>query len=443
MFWKHKQSGFSSSKSNEVFANGFLVELKTELSAIGVQGIENPIDAPIRTLSPLSHHAMNALKISSPPSYDQINSSKNPHTTIRPVNSEPVQFEALPSEPSGRRSKSDPPIKYDSAAMPHSTKTLPAVPTHSSPPLAWQNTMSGNGLVRTISAEFGLTRKYSNNNLHIAEDSSTSSNGNATSLVIGPGASQWSSAVGRANLGKSGRVIERLMGENDMLKRDLHIERLRAEESKQAVKMAEGKMEALTSEYEGKLHEAAINKTLLRRKERQVEDLKSQVEGEKRRANAAVEGEHMWRDAMEKLEEDSKRKVEEAQTYAALMEGRNNAMTSHWKEQGAEVSRTVSKLGKEIETLVEDRRGDDRRMNMLQDLCDQQTEQLLFLIKEKESIGAAFEAYKREQEESLAAIKEKAKAQEQLNDEIIRESQKVLGELKWALAVKKNTTIAD
>jgi chromosome segregation ATPase len=322
--------------------------------------------------------------------------------------------------------------------MPHSTKTLPNLPSmHTKPPLTRQNSnLVGNGLARAISSEFGPTRAYNNSTLHTPEDTSASTNGLSTSPNLGQG--QWSSAVGRANLGKSGRVIERLMGENDMLKRDLNIERLRAEESKQAVKMAEGKMEALAAEYDGKLHDAAINKTLLKRRERQLADLKSQIDGEKERADKAVERERGWREAMERLEVESKRKVEEAQTFASLMEGRNKAMTSHWKEQGAEVNRTVGKLRKEIEALVQERRNDDSRMNMLQGLCDQQAEQFTSLQREKDGIQAAFENYKVAQDDALKGIKERARAQEDANEEALKETHRVLGELKWALGVKKN-----
>jgi hypothetical protein len=130
--------------------------------------------------------------------------------------------------------------------------------------------------------------------------------------------------------------------------------------------------------------------------------------------------------------------VEEAQTVAALMEGRNKALTSHWKDQGVEVDRTVTKLSKEIESIVEERRNDDRKMNMLQGLCDQQAELLGSLEREKQGIQMAFERYKKEQEESLQGIKERAQQQEAANEATLRESQKVLGELKWALAVKKN-----
>lgn len=228
------------------------------------------------------------------------------------------------------------------------------------------------------------------------------------------------------------------MTDNDMLKREITLERLKAEDAKQASRMTEGKMEALVAEYDGKLHDAAINKTLLKRRERQVAEMKSQVESEKSRADKAIEREQGWKEAMEEIQETSKREVEEAQTHAALMDGRVKAMTSHWKDQGVEVDRTVAKLGAEIENIVRERRGDDVRMNMLQSLCDQQADQLRALEAEKQGIADAFERYKMEQEDGLKEIKERASEQERRNEAVLRESTKVLGELKWALGVKAN-----
>lgn len=290
------------------------------------------------------------------------------------------------------------------------------------------NLAVGNGPARKISSEFRPTKPYSNTNLQVQEEASRN----------GDSGGQWSSAVGRAQTGKSGRVIERLMGENDMLKRDLNIERLRAEESKQAVRMAEGKMEALAAEYDGKLHDAAINKTLLKRRERQVAEMKSQIETEKNRADKAVERELGWKEAMDKIEEESKQKVEEAQTFAALMKGRNDAMTGHWRDQGLELNKTVEMLAVEIDHLVRERRSDDVRMNKLQGLCDQQEKQLLVLEEKKAVIEQAFEKYKQAQEDSLRDIKDRARAQEKANEAALQETQRVLGELKWALGVKHN-----
>jgi len=176
----------------------------------------------------------------------------------------------------------------------------------------------------------------------------------------------------------------------------------------------------------------------LKRRERQLADLKDHIEAEKSRADKAVERELTWKDEMERTRDDCKRKVDEAETFAALMEGRNKTLTGHWKDQGIEVERAISKVHKEIEAIVEERKADDIRIDTLQGLCDQQANQLATLQAQKQAIEGAFQSYKIEQEEALKSIKENARRQEKENQEKLNEAQKVLGELKWALGVKKN-----
>ena len=249
---------------------------------------------------------------------------------------------------------------------------------------------------------------------------------------------EWDSTVGKAGLGKTGRVINKLVSDNDALKREIRIERLLAEEAKQAAQLIEDKMERIISDYESRLLEAGVTKTLLARKERQVETLTSMVEAEKRRTQAAQEREKSWREEMEKVRSESTTQVEEAATYAQLMEGRYNAISSHWRDQGAEVNKTVSGLRSEIEKLVEERRKDDEKIQTLRDLCDQQDSNIKQLTSDKDSIAKLFEEYKKTQEAELADIKAQAKAREQEQDGLIEESREALAKLKWALNVHNN-----
>jgi hypothetical protein len=354
-----------------------------------------------RTLSPISS---NMNKAANPPTHKT-------NGTIRSVPSDPPYLETPRGDEESRRPLSK------SEQMPHST-TKHSTANHSQPPLT-----RNNAIARSISTEFGATRFPAPSSLAVPAPTEDP---------------QWSSAVGRANLGKSGRVIERLMGENDMLKREVNIERLKAAESKEAVKMAEGRMEALQTEFETKAHDAAVAKSLLKRRERQLMDLKGTIEMERDRADKAVESERVWREAMEKLEVDARRKVEEAQLFASLMEGRNKTLTGHWKEQQVLIDQKVGKMKIEIGGIVEERRKDDERMNMLQNLCEQQAEELAKLRTEKEGIGEAFEKYKRTQDEGLSGTKNKLVEQEKENERVLKESLRVLGELKWALNVKTN-----
>jgi hypothetical protein len=399
-------------------------------------------NARARTLSPTSSNAMNRLH--STPSHDRHTSSKIPNGTIRSVPAETLQIDTSAGNYQVQNSNNPP-------ALPQLTRGLSPLSNQffnsQSTKTGRSNLTVSNGVGRTISAEFGPTRAY--NSVQTSEET----NG---SRSTSPGSSQWSSAIGGATTGKSGRVIEKLMSDNDTLKREMKLERLRHEESKQDATTLKAKNDALIFENESNMHDAAVAKALLKRRDRQLTDLKAQIDGEKARADYAVERERGWKEEMErtivecKAEVDeskakideSKLKVEEAQSYALLMEGRNQVMENHWKEQSVEISQTVENLGEEIDELVLERKKDDDRINMLQGLCDQQAAQLEALAREKENIAAHFEAYKREQEDALRAIKTRAIEQERANEKIVEESKKVLGELKWALAVKDNVRSA-
>lgn len=248
----------------------------------------------------------------------------------------------------------------------------------------------------------------------------------------------FDSAVGKAALGKTGRVMNKLISENETLKRNLQIEKLNSEESRREAKLLQDKMERMIADYESRLLESNVTKTLLARKERQVEALQAAVELEKKRTSDAQSKEQTWRDEMEKVREETTRKVEDATAQAAMMEGRYNAIAGHWKDQGEEVKRTTAKWGKEIAHLVEERKKDDEKIMTLRELCDQQDGNIKALLQQKDAIIHQFEAYKVEQENSLQGIKTNASEREASHQQMLDEAKETLDKLKWALNVKNN-----
>ncbi|KAF3764918.1 hypothetical protein M406DRAFT_340434 [Cryphonectria parasitica EP155] len=249
-------------------------------------------------------------------------------------------------------------------------------------------------------------------------------------------------SAGKAGLGKTGRVMNRLISENEALKRDLQIEKLSSEESRREAKLLQDKMERMIADYESRLLEANVTKTLLARKERQVESLQAAVDLEKKRTTDAQTKERTWKDEMEKTRDESTRKVEEATTHSALMEGRYNAISSHWKDQGEEVKRAMTKMGKEIADLLDERRKDDEKISTLRDLCDQQDGNIKELLQQKEALWRQFEAYKREQEHALSHIKSSATEREAQQQQMLAEAKEVVDKLKWALNVKSQVAWA-
>ena len=256
---------------------------------------------------------------------------------------------------------------------------------------------------------------------------------NATEANLANG---WDNSVGKAGLGKTGRVINRLVSDNEALKRDIQIERLRAEESRQAARLLEDKLERVISDYESRLLEANVTKTLLARKERQVESLQDTVELERKRAVDAAGRERVWKDELEKTRADAKRRVEDATNHAALCEGRYNAISSHWKDQGDEVKRSMGRMREEVKVLVVERKKDDEKIETLRELCDQQDGNIRELTRQKEEMAAQFERYKRQQDEDLRAIKTRADEREREQGRTLAEAREVLDKLRWALNVK-------
>lgn len=253
----------------------------------------------------------------------------------------------------------------------------------------------------------------------------------------------WDSTVGKAGLGKTGRVINKLVSDNEQLRRELNVERTRAEDAKQAARLLEDKLERIVSDYESRLLEANVTKALLARKERQVETLQASVELERKRAVDAGDRERVWKDEMERGRAEAKRTVDEATNQAALLEGRYNAISSHWRDQGDEVRKSMGKMRQEVAALLEERKRDDDRIGTLRDLCDQQDGNIRELRQQKEDIAGQFDRYKAEQEEALREIKSEAARREEEQERMLEEAKEVLSKLKWALNVKEKVDWAE
>ncbi|PNY22575.1 Uncharacterized protein TCAP_07100, partial [Tolypocladium capitatum] len=377
---------------------------------------EPELDAsPARTLTPATTGAINSMQ-------GRRNAAKHALARTATIRSVP-SFEGSESSPESRRSAFASSVNSTasgSSAMGGSQyeKTPPAVrlrsEASSDTPVRW----NANGV-----------RAMEPTPIH---DSSLLSDGTE------PDGGQWDSTIGKAGLGKTGRVINKLVSDNDALKRDIQIERLRAEEAKQAAKLIEDKMERILSDYEGRLLEANVTKTLLARKERQVETLTATVDAEKKKAAAALARERSWQNELEKVRTESAVQVEEATSYAQLLEGRYNAISSHWRDQGDEVKRAVSRMKSDITSIVEERRSDDFKIQTLQDLCEQQDSNIKELRRDRDEISRLFEDYKKTQDDDLRDIKTDARRRDEEQERLLEESREALAKLKWALNVKKN-----
>lgn len=290
-----------------------------------------------------------------------------------------------------------------------------------------------------------LTSRSTVNGFAIAEDSMTGTSnmkethspaeGRATSPQSQP---QWSSAVGKANLGKSGRVIEKLMAENDALKRELKFEKLKSEEAKEAIKMAETKLQQKMAEVETELHDATIAKAQLKRSDRRLADLKAAMDGERQRVVAANEAARAHQERADTAIKEAQSRVDFAENHRLMTEGSYNTFRNHYKDEKEMARRIVDAQKYQVDEVLEQKREDARRMAKLYELIDSQNKHIALMNENYQAVVQHHDAYRKEQEADMSGIKTKAREQLSKNEGQIEESAEVLGRLKWALQIQED-----
>ncbi|KAK5717726.1 mother-specific HO expression [Elasticomyces elasticus] len=271
--------------------------------------------------------------------------------------------------------------------------------------------------------------------------SAQSISGPATSLPTGTEndspstTATWSSAVGHATTaGKSGRVIERLMAENDKLKRELELTNLRAQELEKSLSMCRPQMEALRQENENLGHARGVDSSLLSRRDRKIEDLKAdnvaktermeKAEGLVRQLQRDVEE---VRGEFERREQGMLEQTKHATVHADILE------TSH-KQLAAEYRTRREAWEHDLAELQERREQDRQRMARLDVVYEQMRQENERTRKVQEQLISRWD----DMEESMRSTLEQGDDVNERARKKSMEMDKVVDQMRWVMGVQKS-----
>lgn len=265
---------------------------------------------------------------------------------------------------------------------------------------------------------------------------STAAESNVTVISVtdnpsSPDLGTWSSAIGHASTGKSGRVIERLQGDIDRLRREKQLLKVRHEEVEKAnetLTTTNQYLQDRASNYE-QSHEASLRQ--IARKERQVEDLREELRREKvksalaeERAQAASMNEKDWRDQASQAKAIASHKESE---YETIVSCRNLDNERH--QNG------LANIRSSFETLLRHRQEDLEKQKKLEIVAEQQRETISQLEELTKKLNANFKAYRTEIDRAIGDLKGNAS----LNDEAVgfklKEMDEVTGLMRWVMNV--------
>ncbi|KAF7508930.1 hypothetical protein GJ744_008486 [Endocarpon pusillum] len=262
----------------------------------------------------------------------------------------------------------------------------------------------------------------------------------STGLISPPPASPspepatWSSAVGHASTGKSGRVIERLQGEIDRLNRDLQLLKARLDDSEKARETLithNSYLQDRNSNYE-QSQEANLRQT--QRKDRMIDELRENLLREKLRVAAAEQtakeataNEEQWR-----LEASQSRSlaVQKETEYSTIATCRNLENERH---QGS-----LQRLQDSFQALLRERTEDQGSYARLQVIAEQQNQTIAQLEELNSKTNTNFKAYRSEVDEAIANLRRHVSANDGNVVAKLEEMTRVTDQMKWVMAVDCN-----
>ncbi|KAF2225424.1 hypothetical protein BDZ85DRAFT_257480, partial [Elsinoe ampelina] len=257
-----------------------------------------------------------------------------------------------------------------------------------------------------------------------------------------PDTSPWigGHGLGNTGLGKSGRVIERLMAENDRLRREIKAEITKREELARAVATAKPKLEKLETENARLVNIKGMDDAVIKRRERKIEELKAELDSEKaRREDAekrAADSEKERDEVVESLRKDLAVTREEARHSAVHAE---ILQTSH-VQLAKEYRQRIAGLHKGLRDLEGQKEEDRKRLARLDVVGGQmrgEVERMRRMHAELLNVWHKFETSKNLEVEGIqegarklsVGIDEKEKEKVKLAEDMVE----VMGRMKWVL----------
>ncbi|KAG9961400.1 hypothetical protein KCU61_g5595, partial [Aureobasidium melanogenum] len=250
--------------------------------------------------------------------------------------------------------------------------------------------------------------------------------------------------LGNANLGKSGRVIEKLMAENDRLKREIKAEAAKREELQRTANAQKPRLEALQAENARLSHCKAVDESVIKRRDRKIEDLKAELDVERQKRESlehrVQEAERKMGEYQEHSNKEVQQAVEEAKhatTHASILETSHRQLSSEYRQR-------IAAANKQLRELSDDREEDRKRLIKLDVVNHQMRQESEKARKLYNELVVASDKYKTEKDSEVdlvlgdvKALKGSISHRELALESTLGEMHEVMNRMKWLMNMQK------
>ncbi|KAK2741915.1 hypothetical protein FQN57_005474 [Myotisia sp. PD_48] len=287
--------------------------------------------------------------------------------------------------------------------------------------------------ISTLNHTKNITIKNNHNNNNNDNTNTRSSppvtNGESTTT-------EWSSAIGHAMTGKSGRVIHNLQEDIARLTRECNLHRCRAEEAQRTTELLKQQLQNMTDRLRNSEQSHETNLISIARKDRKITDLKSEIESHRQRRIQAEDDARKTNQLAAQERDEHQRKFATAQEIAQRSKSAYDALAQARLRDRTEFQSRVNTCRKELDELNRREAGRQNQLERLEVVIEQKDRELSASRERGEHILALFERYKEEGDKVVSELVEKGRKNNEVIDEVLRETGEVTDKMKWVMKIK-------
>ncbi|WEW58406.1 mother-specific HO expression [Emydomyces testavorans] len=289
-----------------------------------------------------------------------------------------------------------------------------------------------NGLFDTaISTPEKQASVVADNRPDITSRSPTTMTNGATSTA------EWSSAVGHAMTGKSGRVIHNLQEEIARLTRECTLHRSRAEEAQRINEALKQQLQTVIERLRNSEQAYELNLAAVDRKDRKIEDLKAEVRSEKERRIRAEEDAHRTTQLATEERIECHRALAEAQETAQQARSQYETLSQARLRDRREYQFRLNTIRRELGELSSREAERQNQLNRFDVIIEQKNREISASRDRMERFSRLFEEYKAAQDQIIRKLIDKGHQNDSAIHDVVAEAKDVTDKMKWVINVQK------
>ena len=228
------------------------------------------------------------------------------------------------------------------------------------------------------------------------------------------------------------------MADIDKLKRELNAEVLHRQELEKREDAARSAVTTLRAENANLTQSKEVDATMLKRRDRVISDLKTELDGERARREQAEQSASLSAQQRDEAVDDCHKQTGEAREVAKHAVGHAEVLEQSHKQLRAEYRQRVESMKTDLQRMEQDREDEQQKVKRLDVVVEQMGHDLDRAVKANSKMEESLREYKEDSERRIGLLQKLAGDRDAAEAALREETERVVGEARWLINLGKN-----